>query len=156
MENEALLTRLCLPLCPHWCPCLVSSRLSYPTGFTKLKRDWLFCSNFLCKPRPADRSLQVFRSGGLMSILLLIITPLAFLIRHWWRPRHAINTDENKPDVVFYALSSTVQDMAALETKRFPVLTITEIRFPVCHTIHIWMITETDNRSTTSGKKMSR
>lgn len=46
------------PLCPHWCPCLVSCRLSYPTGFTKLKRDWLFCSNFLCKPGPAD---QYFR-----------------------------------------------------------------------------------------------
>lgn len=58
MENEVVLTSFVFPwspLCPHWCPCLVSSRLSYPTGFTKLKRDWLFCSNFLCKPSPANR-----------------------------------------------------------------------------------------------------
>lgn len=39
------------PVCPHWCPCLASSRLSYLTGFTKPKGDWLFCSNFLCKLR---------------------------------------------------------------------------------------------------------
>lgn len=44
------------PLCPHWCHCLGSSRLSYPTGFTKPKRDWLLCSTFLCKSRSADRS----------------------------------------------------------------------------------------------------
>lgn len=46
------------PLCPHWCHCLGSSRLSYPTGFTKPKRDWLLCSRFLCRSRPADRSCR--------------------------------------------------------------------------------------------------
>lgn len=46
------------PMCPHWCHCLGSSSLSYPTGLTKPKRDWLYCSSFLCKPRSADRSCR--------------------------------------------------------------------------------------------------
>lgn len=71
------------PMCPHWCPCLVSSRLSYPTGFTKLKRDWLFCGNFYASPSQ-QIDFAGFRSGGLMFILLLIITVLAFYLTHWW------------------------------------------------------------------------
>lgn len=45
-------------MCPHWCHCLGSSSLSYPTGLTKPKRDWLYCSSFLCKPRSADQSCR--------------------------------------------------------------------------------------------------
>lgn len=79
------------PLCPHWCPCLVSSRLSYPTGFTKLKRDWLFFSNFLCRPRPADRSCRFQERWSYVYITVNHYTPL--LLRHWWvGPTCAINT----------------------------------------------------------------
>lgn len=49
------------PLCPHWCPSLSSFRLSHPTGFTKLKRDWLFCSNFLYI-QTSKSILQVLRA----------------------------------------------------------------------------------------------
>lgn len=79
------------PLCPHWCPCLVSSRLSYPTGFTKLKRDWLFCSNFLCKPRPAH---WFFRFQEWWSYVYITVNhySLAFYLKHWWvGPLHWIS-----------------------------------------------------------------
>lgn len=70
------------PMCPHWCHCLGSSSLSYPTGLTKPKRDWSYYSSFLFSDQRIDPVGS--RSGGLVFILLQIITPLAFSLRFGW------------------------------------------------------------------------
>lgn len=100
------------PLCPHWCPCLVSSRLSYPTGFTKLKRDWLFCSNFLCKPRPSGLIFAGFQEWWSyvcitvhhysLGVLYQALMSRTMVCRHTTR-------GENEPMFnIFSCLSSTV------------------------------------------------
>ena len=80
------------PLCPHGSPCLVSSGPSYPAGFTKLKRDWLFCSSFLCEPRPANQFFRFQEWWSYVYITVNHYSPLLHSGTDEWDQSKLINT----------------------------------------------------------------